>query len=85
MILNADTSVSWFAEAIKYLSEIRFIVGSEKKAGGYSIGRIHFLDNKGNPGKQNAKPQFILVFNPFKIGARITSYITKNELYGVTK
>lgn len=82
MVLNADTSVSWFTEAVKYLSEVRFIIGDEKEGGGYSIGRIAFLDEKGNPGKQNNKPQFVLVFNPFKIGARVTSYITKKELYG---
>lgn len=83
MVLNADTSVSWFTEAIKYLSEIRFIIGDEKEAGGYSIGRIAFEDSEGNPGKQNNKPQFVLIFNPFKIGARVTSYITKKELYGL--
>lgn len=82
MILNADTSVSWFTEAVKYLSEVRFIIGDEKEGGGYSIGRIAFLDEEGNPGKQNNKPQFVLVFNPFKIGSKVTSYITKKELYG---
>jgi len=40
MILNADTSVSWFTEAIKYLSEIRFVIGDKKEGGGYSIGRL---------------------------------------------
>ena len=82
MVLNADTSVSWFTEAIKYLSEIRFVIGDEKETGGYSIGRISFEDAEGNPGKQNNKPQFVLIFNPFKIGARVTAYITKKELYG---
>lgn len=82
MLLNADTSVSWFTKAIEFLSEIRFLIGDEKETGGYSIGRIAFLDGEGNPGKQNNKPQFVLVFNPFKIGAQVTSYITKKELYG---
>jgi phage N-6-adenine-methyltransferase len=82
MVLNADTSVSWFAEAIKFLSEVRFLIGDEKESGGYSIGRIAFHDAEGNPGKQNNKPQFVLIFNPFKIGARVTTYITKKELYG---
>jgi len=85
MVLNADTSVSWFTEAIKTLSEVRFIIGDEKENGGYSIGRIHFLDGEGDPGKKNNKPQFILVFNPHKIGAQMTSYIPKSQLYGRTK
>ena len=83
MLLNADTSVSWFTEAIKYLSEVRFLIGDEKERGGYSIGRISFLDEEGEPGTQNNKPQFVLIFNPFKIGARVTTYITKKELYGI--
>jgi hypothetical protein len=82
MVLNTDTSVSWFTEAVKYVSEIRFIIGDEKESGGYSIGRIQFIDGEGNPGKQNSKPQFVLVFNPFKVGAQVTSYVKKSELYG---
>lgn len=82
VLLNADTSVSWFTEAVKFVSEVRFVIGDEKEAGGYQIGRIQFIDGDGNPGKQNNKPQFILIFNPFKIGARATSYISKKELYG---
>mgnify|MGYP003667956957 CR=1 FL=1 len=82
MVLNQDTSVSWFTKAIEFLSEVRFIIGDEKEGGGYSIGRIAFEDGEGNPGKQNNKPQFVLIFNPFKIGARVTSYVTKKELYG---
>lgn len=80
MLLNADTSVGWFAEALKGVSEIRNIIGDEKETGGYSSGRLAFLNGNGDPINGNNKPQFILVFNPFKIGARITSYITKNEL-----
>ena len=82
MALNQDTSVSWFTRAIEFVSEVRFIIGDKKESGGYSIGRIAFLDGEGNPGKQNNKAQFILIFNPFKIGAKVTSYITKKELYG---
>ena len=83
MILNADTSVGWFTKAVEFISEVRFIIGDKKEKGDhYHIGRIHFIDGDNNKGMQNNKPQFILVFNPFKIGARITSYITKKELYG---
>ena len=81
MLLNADTSVSWFTKAIKFLSEVRYIIGDEKE-GGYSIGRVAFFDSEGTPGKQNNKPQFVLIFNPFKIGCQVTSYVTKKELYG---
>jgi len=84
MLLNADTSVGLFAEAFKTVSEIRFIIGDETPEGRreYSSGRIGFLNGEGKPISANNKPQFILVFNPYKIGARVTSYITKAELYG---
>ena len=83
MLLNADCSVGWFAEAAKYVSEIRFIIGDEKegKPGKYASGRLGFLNEKGEPVNGNNKPQFILVFNPFKVGECVTSYIKKSELY----
>lgn len=83
MLLNCDTSVGWFAEALKTVSEIRYIVADEKPDAkkGYSSGRLAFLDENGMPASGNNKPQFILVFNPFKIGAQVTSYIKKSELY----
>lgn len=87
MLLNDDTSVGWFAEALKGVSEIRHIVADEEPGSkrGYSSGRIGFLDGNGDPQSGNNKPQFILVFNPFKIGARVTSYPTKSEVYGQKK
>lgn len=86
MLLNNDTSVGWFAEAYKTVSEIRCIIADEmpeedKRHREYTTGRIHFLDENGNPGTTNNKPQFILIFNPFKIAARATTYITKKQLY----
>lgn len=83
MLLNDDKSVAWFAKALKYVSEIRHIIAYEKenKPGEYNSGRIAFLNEKGQPISQNNKPQFILIFNPFKIGARINSYIEKSEFY----
>lgn len=83
MLLNSDNSVGWFAEALKTVSEIRFIVADEtpNKNRGYSSGRLAFLDADGKPSSGNNKPQLILVFNPFKIGANITSYVKKSELY----
>ena len=82
MLLNDDTSVGWFAEALKTVSEIRHVIADPKEKGGYSSGRIDFLNSEGKPAKGNNKPQFVLVFNPYKIGARITSYVRKSELYG---
>ena len=81
MLLNADTSVGWFKEAYKTVSEIRYIIADEKETGGYASGRLAFLNEKNEPISGNNKPQFVLVFNPFKIGARHTVYIEKSSLY----
>lgn len=80
MLLNQDTSVGWFKEALKGVSEVRYITGQPKENGGYSSGRLDFLDADGKPAKGNNKAQFILIFNPFKIGANLSSYVTKEEL-----
>ncbi len=87
MLLNDDTSVGWFAEALKGVSEIRHIVADATPEGKreYSTGRIAFLDGEGKPIPGNNKPQFVLVFNPFKIGAQVTSYVPKSELYDKVK
>jgi phage N-6-adenine-methyltransferase len=82
MLLNQDTSVGWFLEALKGVSEIRNIVGDHKENGGTSSGRLDFLDENGNPAKGNNKAQFILVFNPFKIGHCVTTYVSKKYLMG---
>jgi len=84
MLLNNDTSVGWFAEALKTVSEIRHIIADETPEGKreYSSGRLDFLDHEGKPAKGNNKPQFVLVFNPFKVGAQVTSYVKKSEVYG---
>jgi phage N-6-adenine-methyltransferase len=84
MLLNNDTSVGWFAEALKTVSEIRHIIADETPEGKreYSSGRLDFLDHEGKPAKGNNKPQFVLVFNPFKVGAQVTSYVKKSEIYG---
>lgn len=81
MLLNADTSVGWFAEALKGVSEIRNIISDEKESGGYSSGRLSFIDGEGFPISGNNKPQFFLIFNPFKIGAQVTTYVNKSEFY----
>lgn len=85
MLLNNDTSVGWFAEALKGASEIRHIIADEapETKRGYTTGRLAFLNNEGEPVSGNNKPQFVIVFNPFKIAAHVTSYVPKSELYGV--
>ena len=81
MLLNNDMSVGWFHKLLPYVSEIRNIIADQKPNGKYESGRIAFLDENGNPSSGNNKAQFILVFNPFKIGAAVTSYINKSSLY----
>lgn len=82
MLLNADPSVGWFSEALKGVSEIRYILGDKKEVGeGYHSGRIAFLNGEGDPISGNSKPQFVLIFNPFKIGERVTSYVKRSEFY----
>jgi phage N-6-adenine-methyltransferase len=82
MLLNNDMSVGWFARALIGVSEVRCIIGDLKENGSYSSGRIGFLNGEGKPVNGNNKPQFFLIFNPFKIGANVTTYIKKSELYG---
>lgn len=83
MLLNSDQSVGWFAEALKTVSEIRNVIADETPEGRreYSSGRIGFLNGEGDAVEANNKPQFFLIFNPYKIGARVTSYVKKSELY----
>lgn len=82
MLLNADTSVAWFAECVPYVSEIRFIISDyDDEKGKYTSGRISFCDENNNPVSGNSKPQFILIFDPFKIGDCHTRYVTKRSLY----
>ena len=82
MLLNQDTSVGWYAEALKGASEIRHIIGDPKPSGGYSSGRLAFLGADGKPTKGNNKAQMILVFNPFKIGHKVTTHVTKKQIMG---
>jgi len=82
MLLNSDTSVGWFAEALKGVSEIRNLIGEAKEFGtGYHSGRLAFLNDLGEPVSGNSKPQCVLVFNPFKIGEQVTTYVKRSEFY----
>lgn len=80
MLLNADNSVRWFAEALKTVSEIRFIV-ADIDGDKYDSGRISFIGDDGKPSHLNSRPQVILVFNPFAIGHCVTKYVKKSDLY----
>ena len=81
MLLNADPSVGWWAEAMPYVSEIRFIIAEKTPTGKYSSGRIGFIDSDGNEANGNSKPQCVLVFDPFRVGWQVTRYIPKSEIY----
>lgn len=69
MLVMCDPSVKWFARALEYCSEVRFI----------TRGRLAFLRN-GSPGIGNNKGSVVFIFNPHSISAAHTSYITREEL-----
>lgn len=65
MLVMADPSVGWFAEALKTVSEIRFITATPKQSGnGYHGGRISFLDGDGRPVGGNNKGSMLLIWRP---------------------
>lgn len=81
-LLNCDHSIGWFAETDQTVSEIRYIIPDEKKPSGkFKSGRLAFLDGDGEPQGGNSKGQFILVFNPFKVGTKHTMYVGKSTFY----
>lgn len=56
MLLPADTSVSWFREAIKTAHEVRFITG----------GRLSFLNaGTGKPVNGNNKGSMLIIWHPY--------------------
>lgn len=79
LLLNADDSTEWFFKALESVSEIRRITGY-RQGGKFNNGRLHFLNNDDQPIAGNNKAQFLLIFDPYKIGARVTSYVEKREL-----
>lgn len=71
MLVMADTSVGWYAEAIKTCQEVRFIVG----------GRISFLNPEtGKPAAGNNKGSKLLIWHPFGRTASIVSHVHRYEL-----
>lgn len=81
MLLNADDSTEWFHEALKGVSEIRRITGYVS-GGKFKSGRVSFLGPDNQPVGGNNKAQFLLIFDPFKIGANVTSYVRLCDLVG---
>ena len=70
MLVMCDPSVKWFADAIQYASEIRYIVN----------GRLAFLNN-GVPQKGNNKGSVIFVFDPYRIGWAQTRYVDRGYYF----
>lgn len=79
LLLNADTSTEWFLKALSGVSEIRNITGYTQ-GGSWKNGRIQFIQSEKLRASSNNKAQTILVFDPFKIGANVTTYVAKNKL-----
>jgi len=83
MLINGDTSVGWFAEALKTVSELWFIIADEAngKRKPYRSGRLAFVNEHGEASKGNNKPQMVMVWDPKKTGEPTTKYIKKSEFY----
>lgn len=65
MLVVADASVGWFAEALQTVSEIRMITASPKASGiGHHSGRISFLGGDGKPITGNNKGSMLLIWRP---------------------
>ncbi|CBX44570.1 DNA N-6-adenine-methyltransferase [Erwinia phage phiEt88] len=70
-LLNADTSVGWFKEAIETAHEVRFITG----------GRLAFLSAKtGKAEAGNSKGQMLIIWHPWPRTRCEMKAIDKGEL-----
>lgn len=71
MLVPADTSVGWFSLALPSISEVRFITG----------GRLSFIRaDTGKPVNGNNKGSMLLIFSPYKIGARQFGVVDRDVL-----
>lgn len=71
MLVPADTSVGWFKQALKDVSEVRFITG----------GRISFVrSDTGQQVNGNNKGSMLLIWNPMRRGAGLVSFADRDEL-----
>ena len=71
MLVPADTGVLWFSKALTAVSEVRFI----------TAGRLSFIRaDTGKPVNGNNKPSMLLIFSPYKIGARQFGTVDRDTL-----
>ena len=70
MLVMCDPSVKWFSEALKYCSEVRFVIN----------GRLSFHKDGVSQGGSN-KGSAIFVFDPYRVGTCYTSYVDRSTLY----
>lgn len=65
MLVMADISVGWFAEALQTVSEIRILTATPKASGrGHSSGRIAFLGSGNKPISGNNRGSLLLIWRP---------------------
>lgn len=69
MLVMADPSVKWFAKAVEYATEIRFV----------TKGRIAFLED-GVPRSGNNKGSVFFVFSPKMLGNAKFTWVNRKEL-----
>ena len=69
MLVMADPSVAWFAQAVKYASETRFV----------TEGRIAFLED-GKPKSGNNKGSVFFIFAPKMIGTGRVTFVKRADL-----
>ena len=73
MLVMADTSVGWYAEAIKTCQEVRFVTG----------GRLAFINPETKqPVGGNNKGSMFLIWHPFSRGDLIVKHVHRSELIG---
>ena len=72
MLVMCDPSVAWFARALEYCSEVRFI----------TKGRISFMRD-GVKASGNNKGSCIFVFDPHRVGWCDTHYVERDQLMRV--
>jgi phage N-6-adenine-methyltransferase len=73
MLVMADTSVGWYAEAIKTCQEVRFVIG----------GRLAFINPETKlPVGGNNKGSMFLIWHPFAKGDLVVKHVHRSELIG---
>lgn len=71
MLVPADTSVGWFADAQRTCSEVRFITG----------GRLSFVRaDTGKPVNGNNKGSMLIIWNPHMLARCAVSFVNRDFL-----